>query len=98
MDKLSKKERIILQILNDNDKEMYGLEIVLASNNYIRRGSVYVHLQGLEEKDYVKSRDGETMIEETGHPRQLYSINNDGRRALLHIEVPSQLTEVIEGI
>ena len=52
--RLSPKETEILAILLDKGKA-YGLEIVGASQGRIKRGTVYVTLNRMEEKGYVKS-------------------------------------------
>ena len=94
MPTLSGKETVILELLLGG-QEMYGLELVGASRRRLKRGTVYVTLQRMEEKGYVQSRldtpDGSTP----GLPRRLYEATATGRRlydlwtmvrAKLHLE------------
>jgi len=78
MPTLSAKETVILELLLDGH-EMYGLELVGASRKRLKRGTVYVTLQRMEEKGYVKSRT-ETASGEAGLPRRLYQATASGRR------------------
>jgi DNA-binding PadR family transcriptional regulator len=78
MPTLSGKEMVILELLLDG-QEMYGLELVGASRRRLKRGTVYVTLQRMEEKGYVQSRT-ETASGEPGLPRRLYQATATGRR------------------
>lgn len=51
------KQRVILEILQRERREMYGLEIVKASQGRVKRGTVYVDLDLLEDHGYVVSRE-----------------------------------------
>lgn len=62
--------------------ERFGLEVVEASGGRIKRGSVYVLLNRLEEKGAVASRLEARPGEEGGLPRRLYRLTAAGRRAL----------------
>jgi PadR family transcriptional regulator PadR len=93
MPTLSGKETVILELLLDG-QEMYGLELVGASRRRLKRGTVYVTLQRMEEKGYVQSRT-EADRGEPGLPRRLYKATAAGRRlfdlwtmvrAKLHLE------------
>jgi DNA-binding PadR family transcriptional regulator len=75
---LSGKETVILELLLEGH-EMYGLELVGASRRRLKRGTVYVTLQRMEEKGYVKSRT-EADGGEPGLPRRLYQATAAGRR------------------
>ena len=78
MPTLSGKEMVILELLLEGH-EMYGLELVGASRRRLKRGTVYVTLQRMEEKGYVQSRT-ETASGEAGLPRRLYKATASGRR------------------
>jgi DNA-binding PadR family transcriptional regulator len=77
---LSPKEAEILDQLSDA-KEMYGLEIVRSSNGSVRRGTIYVLLDRLEDKGFVSSR-AEKTPGASGMPKRLYRITGSGRSAL----------------
>ena len=47
----------ILELLDNDRRWWYGLELVKASDGKISRGSVYVHLVSLKEKSFVDSRE-----------------------------------------
>jgi len=75
----SGKELIVLDLLVGK-REMYGLEMVKASNK-LARGTVYVLLSRMEDKGYVSSR--QVKDENTsGMPKRIYSISGLGQRAL----------------
>ena len=79
---ISKKEAIILgQLASSAGSELYGLEMVKASNNALKLGTVYVTLNRLEEKGMVSSRREENS--ERTVPRRLYQITGAGRRSYL---------------
>ena len=75
----SGKELIVLELLVAR-REMYGLEMVKAARG-LRRGTVYVLLNRMEDKGYIKSR--QVKEEGTpGMPLRLYSITGLGQRAV----------------
>jgi DNA-binding PadR family transcriptional regulator len=79
---LSAKEAVVLQLLVSAN-EMYGLELVAASNRRLKRGTVYVTLGRMEEKGYVTSRreDHTPDRRNAGSPvRRLYQATALGRR------------------
>lgn len=75
----SGKELIVLEMLA-NKREMYGLEMIKASNR-LARGTVYVLLSRMADKGYVTSRQ---VKEEnaSGMPKRVFSITGLGQRAL----------------
>jgi len=76
---LTKKEALILdQLVRAGSSEMYGLEMVKASNNELKMGTIYVTLARLQEKGFVESRK-ETDPQQTV-PRRLYKITGAGQR------------------
>jgi DNA-binding PadR family transcriptional regulator len=75
----SGKELIVLELLVAR-REMYGLEMVKEARG-LRRGTVYVLLNRMEDRGYIKSR--QVKEEGTpGMPLRVYSISGLGQRAL----------------
>jgi DNA-binding PadR family transcriptional regulator len=62
-------------------REMFGLEMVKASNGSLKRGTVYVTLNRMTEKRLVTSRQ-EKEPADPGMPRRLYEITGHGQRVL----------------
>ena len=75
----SGKEIVILDLLASRG-ELYGLAMVQASEGELRRGTIYVTLQRMEQKGYVESwlatDDG------IGPPRRKYRVTAGGKRVL----------------
>lgn len=78
---LSSKEAEILDLLI-GAREKYGLELVAESKGSIRRGTVYVTLDRMEEKGFVTSRREKKPLHVPGIPRRMYRITGLGHRAL----------------
>jgi DNA-binding PadR family transcriptional regulator len=78
---LSPKEALILELLI-GAKEMYGLELVAASDGALKRGTVYVTLGRMEEKGYVDSRLEDAPPSAGGLPRRIYAATTLGREVL----------------
>ncbi len=76
----SRTETLILDLLREGG-DLYGLELVDASDGRVKRGTVYVTLGRMEEKGYVESRL-EAAAGVGGLPRRLYRLTPQGRRAL----------------
>lgn len=72
----SPTEVAILELLVG--KEMYGLEMVKSSDR-LKRGTVYVTLDRMEDKGLVKSRIADESGPTAG--RRIYSITGHGQRA-----------------
>lgn len=86
MDQLPRISRVEAEILGLlRSKEMYGLELVKESS-ILKRGTVYVTLERMADKGYVKSREAERAPHESGLPRRIYSITGLGQRALAAAE------------
>ena len=77
--KLSKKETIILDLLVENE-EMFGLEMVKASEGNLKRGSIYVLLSRMADKGYVESREEPRKLPEIGIPRRKFMASDLGKR------------------
>jgi PadR family transcriptional regulator PadR len=80
--RLSRKEALILEMLIEKLGELFGLEMVEASNGNLKRGTVYVTLQRMEEKGLIESRKEARPEGELGIPRRLYKITGHGQRVL----------------
>ena len=78
---LSPKESLILELLV-GAKEMYGLELVAASAEALKRGTVYVTLGRMEDKGYVVSRLEGPPPSAGGLPRRIYAPTALGREVL----------------
>lgn len=80
-DPIPPKEEIVLQLLRDG-LEMFGLQMVEASEGELKRGTVYVVLSRLEEKGFVSSRHEDRQPGAIGLPRRLYKITAHGADVL----------------
>ncbi len=69
-------------MLLTSGQEMYGLEIVQASNGEVGRGTVYVTLGRMVEKGFVDSRQETLAPSSTALPRRMYRVTAEGRRVL----------------
>jgi PadR family transcriptional regulator len=79
---LSHKEALILDMLLSSARELYGLEMVDASNGELKRGTIYVTLQRMKEKGFIDSRQEARPAPEIGIARRLYSPTGHGQRVL----------------
>src|SRR5713226_5988303 len=80
---LSSKEALVLELLLENpSKEMYGLEMVANSRKRLKRGTVYVTLDRMEDKGYVQSHQEEPRPNVSGMPRRLYRVTGYGQKIL----------------
>ena len=82
MPNLSRTEAKVLDVLlGGGSREMYGLEIVNASDGRITRGAVYVVLSRMVDKGLVESRPEPAPERAGGLPRVLYKPSGVGQRA-----------------
>jgi PadR family transcriptional regulator, regulatory protein PadR len=88
--RLSTVEGMILRLLVGG--EMYGLELVDASDGAVKRGTVYVTLGRMADKGLVTSR-AVKLEHERGLPRRLFKMTGLGERILL----ATQTAEAIWG-
>ena len=77
--KLSRKEMLTLEMLIGKG-EMFGLEMVEASEGELKRGTIYVTLQRMSDKGYIESREEPRIIPEIGIPRRKYQATGLGER------------------
>lgn len=78
---LSAKESLILSLLV-SAHELYGLQMVDASDGRLKRGTIYVTLGRMEQKGYVTSRQEDPPANTGGLPRRLYAPTALGHRVL----------------
>jgi DNA-binding PadR family transcriptional regulator len=77
--RLSAVESLILDLLDDA-RETYGLALVEASGERIKRGTVYVTLARMERKGYVSSHQETREPGAIGLPRRMYRMTPLGAR------------------
>lgn len=77
--KLSRKEFKVLELLIAKG-EMFGLEMVEASEGELKRGTIYVTLQRMGDKGYTESREEPRNFPEVGIPRRKYWATGLGER------------------
>lgn len=77
--KLSRKEMLTLEMLISKG-EMFGLEMVKASEGGLKRGTIYVTLQRMGDKGYIESREEPRIMPEIGIPRRKYRATGLGER------------------
>lgn len=78
---LAGKESVVLEMLLAVSRELYGLEMVEASAGLLKRGTIYVTLQRMEEKGLIESRQEARPESEIGIARRLYRPTGLGARA-----------------
>ncbi len=76
---LSEKEFVIMNLLIGSMKEMYGLQLVDKSEGLLKKGTIYVTLKRLQDKNYVQSRK-EDEQPGVAMPRRLYKATGLGQR------------------
>ena len=96
---LGKKEAFILEMmLMNRGDDLYGLEMVEASNGMLKRGTIYVTLQRLEDRGFIESRTESRTRPEVGIPRRLYRITGQGARIFkAHLAARTAARLVLEG-
>ena len=77
--RLSRKETAILALLIGKG-EMFGLEMVEASEGELKRGTIYVTLQRMGDKGYIESREEPRSLPEIGIPRRKYLATGLGEK------------------
>jgi DNA-binding PadR family transcriptional regulator len=75
-------ERLILRLLLDGGREMYGLDLIKASGGQLRLGSIYVTLDRMARKGLVESHEETRATPNVGIARSLYRITAFGAKVL----------------
>ena len=78
--RLSAVQAEILELLLEHG-ETYGLELVRQSNGSLKRGTIYVTLDRMEDRGFVRSRVEKKAADVPGIPRRLYQATGLGARA-----------------
>ena len=77
----SLKEALVLELLLASPRQkMYGLEFVNKSDRRLKRGTVYVTLNRMEEKGYIESHEETEQVGNPGLPRRFYCPTGYGLR------------------
>lgn len=93
---LRSTEAVILGVLlSQPAHEMYGLAILEESDGLLKRGSLYVTLQRMEEKRLLESRQETRSRPEAGIARRLYKVTGLGERAFDDYRVRHQKLSAI---
>lgn len=82
---LSRTQALILELLLDVGRPMYGLELVKAAGSHLKRGTVYVTLDRMEDKGFIESRREADAGD--GPVRRVYLPTGLGQRVLAAREV-----------
>ena len=82
---LTSKEFVAMSLLVPAARKMYGLELVEQSGGELKRGTVYVTLNRLEDKGYIKS-EKEPAAPGIAQPRRLYKVTGLGERVFRAVE------------
>jgi len=87
---LSRPEELVLLVLYQMKGDAYGnsirKELSEITGKYWSTGSVYVPLDRLENKGYVKSQIGEVTPERGGRAKRCYEITKDGLERLADLQ------------
>lgn len=78
--RLSAKEVVVLKLLVQGSRPMYGLELVVEAAGALKRGTVYVTLDRMEDKGYIVSTKDQDPEAGAAAPRR-YRITGLGQRA-----------------
>ena len=83
---LGEFEEIVMLTIGILYKEAYGVaikdEIETRLSRNVSMGALHTALVRLEEKEYIKSVNGESTEERMGRPRRYYHITALGKRAM----------------
>jgi PadR family transcriptional regulator PadR len=83
---LGEFEQLVLLAVMRLDQKAYGvpirLEIEQQAERSVSRGAVYVTLDRLARKGFVRSRQGDPTPERGGRPRRYYAVTDAGLEAL----------------
>lgn len=77
---LTRKEAIVLEMLIKSHKELFGLEMVKESKGELKRGTIYVILQRMQEKGFIDSKPEPRPAPEIGIARRVYWPTGLGER------------------
>lgn len=81
------KETVVLRLLRDDPRGLYGLQLVERSEGALSRGGIYVTLDRMIGKGFVKASVPRQTGGHPGMPRPVYRITPLGQRALEAAEI-----------
>ena len=79
---LSATEQLILQLFINMGSERYGKELVDNSGGQLKSRSIYVFLNRMEDKGFLRSKKKTSVAVTRGVPRKYYEVTAAGRRIL----------------
>jgi len=81
--RVTKTEALIMQILLEKaGTEIYGWELMEKSDGSLKRGTIYVILNRMEDKGYIKSRKEPRRNGARGLPRRMYKLTGMGQNII----------------
>lgn len=87
---LSRSEELVLMMISKIEGDVYGVllkeHLEKVTGKYWSIGSVYVPLDRLESKGFVKSYTGEASSKRGGRSKRLYEITDEGRQQLVEAQ------------
>lgn len=87
---LGEFEEVVMLTVGVLYKEAYGVSIKKEIESRLARnvsvGALQTALKRLEDKGYLKSREGEATEERAGRPKKYFEITALGKRALEHMK------------
>ena len=95
--KFTATETLIMTILlDDAGGEIYGWELMEKSNCKLKRGTVYVILNRMEDKGFIKSRKELPRKGARGQPRRLYKPTGFGKQIFSAWEMIQKEFQLLE--
>lgn len=86
--RLTNTEVLVMQILLDEArKEIYGWELMEKSGGNLKRGTIYVILNRMEDKGFIVSRKEQRRVGARGLPRRMYKLTGIGQRTISAWEI-----------
>lgn len=95
--KLSSVERLVLQMLINSGGELYGLEMVEQSGGKLKKGTVYVTLERMQQKGYIESRVKSDKSSKNNSKRRMYKATGLGQRLFAAYELVSNALDGVYG-
>jgi len=88
---LSRSEELVLMMISKIEGDVYGVllkeHLEKVTGKYWSVGSVYVPLDRLESKGFVKSYTGEASSKRGGRSKRLYEITDEGKQQLAEAQL-----------
>ena len=86
--RITNTEALIMKVLLDKaGTEIYGWELMEASDGKLKRGTIYVILNRMEDKGFIESRKEIRREGARGLPRRMYKLTGLGQRTISAWEV-----------